>query len=141
MIDVEPILTAIRTHEFVEGCERRGAMFNGDGERGVYSYPLNGKMMFADPLLLQQRLDVLAGGSLNALLEKCQSQEYGIWEPSVQRLAYAACTAFKLGLPFNEETGQGILYDVWVRQLNHFTEWLEKNAGPGNDSPMSLPPA
>src|ERR1700679_4142227 len=104
-------------------------------QKAVFSFTWRGKTTFVDPLLMLWELDNLAGGSLQELLVKVNSPEYGIAAPAMQRLAYAVCIGFKLGQPFNPETGQGVQYGDWIDVLNGFTTWMESKKKTGSDSP------
>jgi hypothetical protein len=115
-------------------------MFTDAERQSVFSYSWRGKSVFVDPLLMLRNLDLLAGGSLNDLLRKVNSPEYGIAEPATMRLAYAVCVAFKLGQPFNPETGQGIQYGEWIPVLNEFTDWLDAKKKQVPNSPTCAEP-
>ncbi len=108
-----------------------------DADRAIYSFEWGGVTRHVDPLLTLRNLDLLAGGSLDDLLKKVSSPEYGIAAPATTRLGYCVVTAFELGQPFNPEKGTGVTYDRWVPVLNAFVEWLEVKKKAGESSPTS----
>lgn len=109
-------------------------MFTDADKLSVFSFTWNGAKIFVDPLLTLRNLDIAAGGSLNDLLRKVNSPEIGIADPATARLAYAVCATFKLGHPFNSETGEGVQYGQWIPVLNEFTDWLDVKKKRGTDS-------
>lgn len=106
----------------------------------IFPFFRNGKEVFGDPLALQDELEVRLG-DLNDILNQTHSPDPVTYLEATGKLARAVCRTFKLGDPWNEETGTGVQRKEWLAILNSFVEWLEKNAVPAEPSATESQPS
>lgn len=98
-----------------------------------------GTVRKGDPFELRRRLDLYARGDINDLLEHYNSDEPTIAEPATEKLAKVVCGAFRLGLPWDDLTGQGVQEKTWREVLDNYQAFVEKNSEGVETPPVSLP--
>jgi hypothetical protein len=107
----------------------------------IYEYKDgDGKTRKGDPLELMRRLFAYCHGDYNELLAQLKSELPEISIPAGERLATAACLAFRLPPPWNEATGEGTLESVWNDAVDGLIDFIEKKESPAVASPTSPPP-
>lgn len=93
-----------------------------------------------DPLNLLRRLNVGSPkGDLNVLLDMAESPEETEAIAAAEALAALVCRVFRLGSPWNEEKGEGVMEADWRPILDGFLSHLEKNGLPAGGEPTSQP--
>lgn len=104
-------------------------MIFSDTERRIYPYKRNGVAMKGDPLALLRRFTAYMGGE-NKMAEVMTMAREGPDIPACQAfdtLQRATCETFKLGQPYDDATGEGVMEDEWYPLFLDFMDWLKKN--------------
>lgn len=96
-------------------------------ERAIFQFEDGtGATRYADPLAVRRRLGNLLV-DVNAVLRDSRSTDDNVAEPAIFKLRIACCDVFKLGMPLDWATGQGVADATWIRVLNDYLEYLEGN--------------
>jgi hypothetical protein len=94
-----------------------------------------GKQRHGDPVALSRRLHSYCNGDFNELAAECESDQPETAFVANARLARAVCQTFRLGTPWNDETGQGVLESRWREVLTAFMDHPEVTTAPAESAP------
>lgn len=109
-------------------------------ERQIFRFEdAAGQGRAADPLAVRRRLTNLLQ-DVGRVLEESRSTDDDVAERALRKLRIASCDVFGLGLPFDPATGEGVTDWTWLRILNAFCEWQEKNVWPAASGPSCSRP-
>jgi hypothetical protein len=107
----------------------------------IYEYVgADGLPRKGDPVELLRRLNSYCNGDVNELIDRGDDPLPEISIPAGERLAQAACQAFRLGKPWDDVKGEGVLESVWRDRMEGLFEYLAKKETPPVASPILSPP-
>jgi hypothetical protein len=94
-----------------------------DQERAIFPYHNGQSQVFADPLALQRKLNVLLQGDIGTVVKEAYTATVGDTGGAMQKLLDAIREAFSLS-PVDPATGQGITDLMALSIFRQFGEFL-----------------